>query len=50
MKLKIEMNAIKKLKNDKTMRQRLSDGALLTAEGLSITHRAERIISFMKGT
>ena len=40
--------AIKKLKDDKVLRSRLSDGALLTAEGLSIRRRAERIVEFMQ--
>lgn len=41
-------SAIKKLKDDNNLRQRLSVGALVTAEKLSITHRAARIVDFMK--
>lgn len=39
--------AIKKLKDDKELRLKLSEGALAVAEGLSIKKRAERIIEFM---
>lgn len=40
--------AIIKLKEDETLRCRLSEGALKTAESLSIRRRAERIIEFMQ--
>lgn len=40
--------AIKKLKDDLDITQRLSEGAFAVAEGLSITKRAERIIEFMQ--
>lgn len=40
--------AIRKLKDDNTLRNRLSAGALTTAAGLSISRRAERIVEFMK--
>ncbi len=41
-------SAIHILKNDEVLRQRLSEGSLKSAEGLSISHRAEMIISFMQ--
>lgn len=41
-------NAIQKLKNDKVLCQKLSEGALKMSEGLSISRRAERIIEFMQ--
>lgn len=40
--------AIIKLKEDETLRCRLSEGALKTAESLSIRRRAERIVEFMQ--
>lgn len=40
-------NAISKLKNDQNLRKKLSEGALITAKGLSIGSRAKRIINFM---
>ena len=40
--------AIKKLKEDEALRCRLSEGALKTAERLSIRRRAERIVEFME--
>lgn len=42
------VTAINKLKNDIALTQRLSAGALATAEGLSITKRADKIIEFMQ--
>lgn len=39
--------AIKKLKNDKDLMLKLSEGALAVAEGLSIKKRAERIVEFI---
>lgn len=41
-------SSINKLKNNKELRQRLSSGAIATAEGLSIARRAERIVEFMQ--
>lgn len=41
-------SAIRKLKDDKELRERLSKGALAMAEGLSISRRAERIVEFMQ--
>lgn len=40
--------AICLLRDDKDLRKRLSEGALHTAAGLSITHRAERITEFIQ--
>lgn len=40
--------AVCKLKDDKELRDRLSNGALATAEDLSITKRAHRIIDFIQ--
>lgn len=40
--------AIKKLKNDDLLRQKLSQGALEKAKELSLENRAERILSFIK--
>lgn len=40
-------NAIKTFKEDKELRNRLSDNALKTAKGLSIEKRAKRIVDFM---
>ncbi len=40
--------AISKLKNNPNLTQRLGEGALVVAESLSITKRAERIIEFMQ--
>ena len=41
-------SAIRRLKEDDGLRQRLSEGALATARGLSINQRAQRIIDFMQ--
>lgn len=40
--------AIIKLKDDSLLRNRLSEGAIATARGMSITSRAQRIVSFMQ--
>ena len=42
------VEAIRRLHNDEPLRQRLSQGAVHTAENLSISHRAERIVSFIQ--
>lgn len=41
-------NAIKELKNNSTLRKRLSIGSLKKAKNLSLNSRAERIITFME--
>jgi glycosyltransferase involved in cell wall biosynthesis len=41
-------NAIKKIKDDKELKQRLSKGALETAKTLTINRRAERILNFIE--
>lgn len=41
-------SAIKKLKNNNALRKNLSDGALITAKKLTISHRAMRILEFME--
>lgn len=41
-------SAIRRLKDNKELRQQLSNGAFSTAENLSIDRRAERIIEFMQ--
>ena len=41
-------SSINKLKDNNELRQRLSTGAIATAEGLSIARRAERIVEFMQ--
>lgn len=40
--------AIKKLKDNPDLRERLSEGALKKAEGLTITERARKIVAFIK--
>lgn len=40
--------AIQKMKADENLRKRLSEGALVMAEGLSIKKRAEKIIDFIQ--
>lgn len=40
-------NAIKKIKDDVQLREKLSQGALKTAQGLVISKRAEKIVNFM---
>lgn len=40
--------AINKLKNNQSFRKKLSDGALKTAERLTIDHRAQKILEFME--
>lgn len=41
-------NAIKKVKDDEEMRLRLSKGALTKAEGLTLSQRVEKILSFIE--
>ena len=40
--------AIQTLKNDNELRERLANGAIATAQGLSVSRRAERIVTFMQ--